>query len=297
MFHVKQFRMNNHKHILTTKDFLVTGDTFEISKNLETGILETLPKPNQSDLHKYYDSKDYISHNQKPSSFFSFCYRQIRSISTSQKIKICRKQLDQKDLKKEVRVLDVGCGAGYFLIKCLEKGWIVKGVENNKNAKKILPPEISKHVFEDLEALKSHPEKYDIITMWHSLEHLHDLNSSIQDMKKLLRPNGTIVVACPNHKSFDAIFYKENWAAYDVPRHLWHFDKKSMRDLFSLHNVQLIKTFPMYWDSFFVSILSEKILRNPLPFVRGLTIGLISNIKAKISGEYSSIIYTMRNKT
>jgi hypothetical protein len=104
-------------------------------------------------------------------------------------------------------------------------------------------------------------------------------------------------VACPNHKSFDAIFYKENWAAYDVPRHLWHFDKKSMRDLFSLHNVQLIKTFPMYWDSFFVSILSEKILRNPLPFVRGLTIGLISNIKAKISGEYSSIIYTLINKT
>ena len=297
MFHVKQFRMNNHKHILTTKDFLVTGETFEISKNLETGILETLPKPNQSDLHKYYDSKDYISHNQKPSSFFSFCYRQIRSISTSQKIKICTKQLYQKRLKKEVRVLDVGCGAGYFLIKCLENGWIVKGVENNKNAKKILPPEISKHVFEDFEALKSQPEKYDIITMWHSLEHLHDLNSSIVDMKKLLHPSGTIVVACPNHKSFDAAFYKKNWAAYDVPRHLWHFDKKSMRDLFSLHNVQLIKTFPMYWDSFFVSILSEKILRNPLPFFRGLTIGLISNIKAKISGEYSSIIYILRNKT
>ena len=114
MFHVKQFRMSNYKHILTTKDFLVTGDTFEISKNLETGILETLPKPNQSDLHKYYDSKNYISHNQKPSSFFSFCYRQIRFVSTAQKIKICTKQLDQKDRKKEVRVLDVGCGRGVF---------------------------------------------------------------------------------------------------------------------------------------------------------------------------------------
>ncbi|MDB2350292.1 class I SAM-dependent methyltransferase [Flavobacteriaceae bacterium] len=151
--------MSNYKHILTTKDFLVTGETFEISKNLETGILETLPKPNQPDLHKYYDSKNYISHNQKPSSFFSFCYKQVRSISTAQKIKICSKQLDQKDRKKEVRVLDVGCGAGYFLIKCLEKGWIVKGVENNNNAKNMLPPEIYKHVYDGFETLKKPARK------------------------------------------------------------------------------------------------------------------------------------------
>lgn len=294
MFHVKQLKMNNYKHVLTTKDFLVTGDKFDISKNLKTGILETHPKPSRHDLHKYYDSKDYMSHSQKPSSFFSFCYRQIRAISAKRKLKICSSQLKTRSLKNKARVLDVGCGTGYFLLKCVEKGWLVKGIENNKNARNTLPPEISKHVYEGFEPLKQQSEKFDIITMWHSLEHLYDLTSAISDLKSLLRPNGTIIVACPNHKSFDAVFYKENWAAYDAPRHLWHFDKKSMRDLFLTHRVFLKKTIPMNWDSFFVSILSEKILRKPFPFFRGLSIGLVSNLRAKYSGEYSSLIYVLK---
>ena len=189
MFHVKQLKMNNYKHVLTTKDFLVTGDKFDISKNLKTGILETRPKPSRHDLHKYYDSKDYMSHSQKPSSFFSFCYRQIRAISTKRKLKICRNQLKTRSLKNKARVLDVGCGTGYFLLKCVEKGWFVKGIENNKNARNTLPPEISKHVYKGVEPLKQQSEKFDIITMWHSLEHLYDLTSAISDLKRVFDDN------------------------------------------------------------------------------------------------------------
>lgn len=288
--------MNNLKHVLTTKDFLVTGNTFHIVKNLETGILETHPKPTLAELPKYYDSQEYISHNQKSLGIISFCYKQVRSVSTKRKIKICAKELKKMSLKKRARVLDVGCGTGYFLAKCLEKGWSVKGVENNINARNVLPAIIFKDIVDGLKPLIYQSEKFDLITMWHSLEHLHDLKVVIQDMKKLLSPTGVILVACPNHKSFDASFYKENWAAYDAPRHLWHFDKKAMKALFLTHNFQLTETLPMLWDSFFVSILSEKTLRNNLFFLRGLLVGLISNVKALFSGQYSSLIYVLKTK-
>ena len=288
--------MNNLKHVLTTKDFLATGNTFEILKNPETGILETHPKPTLAELPKYYDSQEYISHNQKPLGVISFCYKQVRSISTKRKIKICTKHIKGMSLKKRARILDVGCGTGHFLAKCLEKGWTVKGIENNMNARNALPSKISKDVVERFEPLIDQPEKFDVITMWHSLEHLYDLNAAIQDMKKLLKPKGVILVACPNHKSFDASFYKENWAAYDVPRHLWHFDKNAMKDLFSTHNFQLTETLPMHWDSFFVSILSEKTLCNNLFFLRGFFVGLISNVRAVFSGQYSSLIYVLNIK-
>ena len=288
--------MNNLKHVLTTKDFLATGNTFEILKNPETGILETHPKPTLAELPKYYDSQEYISHNQKSLGIISFCYKQVRSISTKRKIKICTKHIKGMSLKKRARILDVGCGTGHFLAKCLEKGWTVKGIENNMNARNALPSKISKDVVERVEPLIDQPEKFDVITMWHSLEHLYDLNAAIQDMKKLLNPKGVILVACPNHKSFDASFYKENWAAYDVPRHLWHFDKNAMKDLFSTHNFQLTETLPMHWDSFFVSILSEKTLCNNLFFLRGFFVGLISNVRAVFSGQYSSLIYVLNIK-
>ena len=296
MFHVKQLKMNNYKHVLTTKDFLVTGDKFDVSKNLKTGILETHPKPSHHDLYKYYDSKDYISHSQKPSSFFSFCYRQIRAISTKRKLKICSSQLKTRSLKNKARVLDVGCGTGYFLLKCLEKGWFVKGTENNKNARNTLPPEVSKHVYEGLEPLKQQSEKFDIITMWHSLEHLYDLTSAISDLKRLLRPNGTIIVACPNHKSFDAVFYKENWAAYDVPRHLWHFSQTSISRIFERHAMEVVSIRPMLFDSFYVSLLSEKYKGNKLYLFSAFFVGLWSNIKANFSKEYSSLIYVIKKK-
>ena len=132
--------------------------------------------------------------------------------------------------------------------------------------------------------------------MWHSLEHIIDLNQTILDMKKLLTKKGVIVVACPNHKSFDARFYKESWAAYDLPRHLWHFDKDSISKLFLEHNMQLIKTLPMYWDSFYISILSEKIVNKKNNYLKGFVIGLMSNLCALFSKEYSSLIYVLKTK-
>ena len=288
--------MKKLKHVLSANDHLVTGRKFDILKNPETTILETHPRPTKEELPTYYDSENYTSHNDKSAGIVSFCYRIIKSISTSRKIRIGQNSLSKNTPQNNPRLLDVGCGTGDFLYSCLKKGWQINGIENNKNAKNNSRTEVSSFIFDDFEFLKSQPERFDIITMWHSLEHIIDLKQTIVDMKKLLTNKGVIVVACPNHKSFDAIFYKESWAAYDLPRHLWHFDKDSISKLFVEHNMQLTKTLPMYWDSFYISILSEKIISKKNKFLKGVIVGLLSNVSAMFSKEHSSLIYVFNKE-
>lgn len=288
--------MKKLKHVLSANDHLVTGRKFDILKNPETTILETHPRPTKEELPTYYDSENYTSHNDKSAGIVSFCYRIIKSISTSRKIRIGQNSLSKNTPQNKPRLLDVGCGTGDFLYSCLKKGWQINGIENNKNAKNNSRTEVSSFIFDDFEFLKSQPERFDIITMWHSLEHIIDLKQTIVDMKKLLTNKGVIVVACPNHKSFDAMFYKESWAAYDLPRHLWHFDKDSISKLFLEHNMQLTKTLPMYWDSFYISILSEKIISKKNKFLKGVIVGLLSNVSAMFSKEHSSLIYVFNKE-
>lgn len=288
--------MKKLKHVLSANDHLVTGRKFDILKNPETTILETHPRPTKEELPTYYDSENYTSHNDKSAGIVSFCYRIIKSISTRRKIRIGQNSLSKNTPQNNPRLLDVGCGTGDFLYSCLKKGWQINGIENNKNAKNNSRTEVSSFIFDDFEFLKSQPERFDIITMWHSLEHIIDLKQTIVDMKKLLTNKGVIVVACPNHKSFDAMFYKESWAAYDLPRHLWHFDKDSISKLFLEHNMQLTKTLPMYWDSFYISILSEKIISKKNKFLKGVIVGLLSNVSAMFSKEHSSLIYVFNKE-
>lgn len=288
--------MKKLKHVLSANDHLVTGRKFDILKNPETTILETHPRPTKEELPTYYDSENYTSHNDKSAGIVSFCYRIIKSISTRRKIRIGQNSLSKNTPQNKPRLLDVGCGTGDFLYSCLKKGWQINGIENNKNAKNNSRTEVSSFIFDDFEFLKSQPERFDIITMWHSLEHIIDLKQTIVDMKKLLTNKGVIVVACPNHKSFDAVFYKESWAAYDLPRHLWHFDKDSISKLFLEHNMQLTKTLPMYWDSFYISILSEKIISKKNKFLKGVIVGLLSNVSAMFSKEHSSLIYVFNKE-
>ena len=288
--------MKKLKHVLSANDHLVTGRKFDILKNPETTILETHPRPTKEELPTYYDSENYTSHNDKSAGIVSFCYRIIKSISTRRKIRIGQNSLSKNTPQNNPRLLDVGCGTGDFLYSCLKKGWQINGIENNKNAKNNSRTEVSSFIFDDFEFLKSQPERFDIITMWHSLEHIIDLKQTIVDMKKLLTNKGVIVVACPNHKSFDAMFYKESWAAYDLPRHLWHFDKDSISKLFVEHNMQLTKTLPMYWDSFYISILSEKIISKKNKFLKGVIVGLLSNVSAMFSKEHSSLIYVFNKE-
>ena len=149
-------------------------------------------------------------------------------------------------------------------------------------------------LFNDINELEKE-NKFDVITMWHVLEHVPNLEKYISQLKQLLKPNGRLVIAVPNYKSFDAKYYKEFWAAYDVPRHLWHFSQKAIKDLFEKENMIVEKTIPMKLDSFYVSLLSEKYKNGKSNPVKAFHVGLLSNIKAKRTKEYSSLIYILKN--
>ncbi|WP_299250527.1 class I SAM-dependent methyltransferase [uncultured Lacinutrix sp.] len=281
---------SNHQIYLSVKDYSVSGEEFQLIPNAKYGYLETAPQPSLDNLAGYYESEDYISHTDSKRNLFEKAYHTIRNISLKRKLKLINSFNSE-----EKKLLDIGCGTGAFLKTAKDNAWEVYGIEPNEKARSIANTSCNDSVFntEKLESLKN--ESFDVITLWHVLEHLPDLESQISTFKRLLKPNGTLVIAVPNFKSHDALYYKNFWAAFDVPRHLWHFSKESISNLFNEENMKVEKTLPMVFDAFYVSLLSEKYKRKAMSPVRAFFVGLRSNLKAKRSGEYSSLIYVIKN--
>ena len=283
--------MNSKKIVLTVKDYSVSGEEFQLLYNEELQMLETFPQPNEEKLSEYYKSADYISHTDAKRNLFERAYHLVRNIALRKKVKLINSLSDSSK-----KLLDIGCGTGDFLQEAKSKGWEVKGIEPNKDARAIANSKTNNQVFDVDELLNFKENSFNVITLWHVLEHLPKLNEQADLFKKLLKPNGALIIAVPNHKSFDAFYYKSFWAAYDVPRHLWHFSQASIKNLFQRRKMEVAKTLPMKFDSYYVSILSEKYKTGKMNFIKAFFIGLRSNIKAKSSGEYSSLIYVVKNK-
>jgi 2-polyprenyl-3-methyl-5-hydroxy-6-metoxy-1,4-benzoquinol methylase len=189
-------------------------------------------------------------------------------------------------------LLDIGAGTGDFLIVAKNNNWSTKGVEPSEKAKAIA---LKKGVdfVNNTSELTSH--SFDVITMWHVLEHVPDLENQIKELKRLIKPEGTIIIAVPNFNSYDAKHYGSFWAAYDVPRHLWHFSKTAIQTLFAKEALQLVQTLPMKFDAFYVSLLSEKYKTGKMNFIAAFWIGWCSNWKATKNLEFSSHIYIIKN--
>ena len=281
----------NSKHsFLKVKDHSVSGEYFQLIENAEYGFLETTPQPTAEALPDYYKSEDYISHTDSKRNLFENVYHVVRKISLKQKLKFINKCIsDEKTL------LDVGCGTGDFLQVAKQNKWKVSGIEPNAQARTIANNKTDNSVFEIDQLLKFQPASFNVITLWHVLEHLPNLEEHVQVFKKLLKPNGTLIIAVPNYKSYDAKYYKEFWAAYDVPRHLWHFNKKSISKLVSIVSMEVVKIKPMYFDAFYVSLLSEKYKNQNMNFLRGSLVGLLSNLKSIKTKEASSLIYIIKS--
>src|SRR5690606_25428262 len=240
----------NKEHFLVCKDHSVTKEEFNLIKDVESDMLVTTPQPDAENLFKYYDSDDYISHTDSKRSLFEKVYQLIKQYSLHKKLRIINRFSPTKGT-----LLDVGAGTGDFL-QCSKKGgWQIQGVEPNIKARK-LADEKGVHLLDDIDEVTN--QKFDVITLWHVLEHIPNLESYIIKLKGLLKDNGILVIAVPNYKSYDAKYYKEFWAAYDVPRHLWHFSIKSIKFLFSKEKMKVVKILPMVFDSYYVSLLSEK---------------------------------------
>ena len=273
---------------ISCKDHTVTHETFNLLQDPKMEMLITTPQP--QNLDKYYQSEKYISHTDSKKSIMDKLYQYVKKINIRAKTKLIDTYSPQHK-----NLLDVGTGTGDFLVAAQKKGWTTLGVEPNFQAsERALAKQINV-----VPNLKSVPQqKFDVITLWHVLEHLPDLEQEIKNLVGLLHDQGTLIIAVPNYKSYDAKYYKEYWAAYDVPRHLWHFSKKSIGQLFKEHQMKVIKTKPMLFDSFYVSLLSEKYKTGKINILPAIWIGFLSNIHGILKKEYSSQIYILqKNKT
>lgn len=279
--------ITNKKHFLTVQDFSVSQEIFELFYDETLDMLITHPQPGLDVLGKYYESADYISHTDSKRSIFEKAYHFVKNIALKNKLDLINSYQPSKGL-----ILDIGAGTGDFLTVAQNDGWKTVGVEPSDKAKAIAKNKGVSFV-ENTSELGSHT--FDVISMWHVLEHVPNLDEQIKELKRLLKPSGTLIVAVPNFKSFDAKHYGNFWAAYDVPIHFWHFSKTAIQKLFAKENMKLEKVLPMKFDSFYVSLLSEKYKTGKMNYFKAFFVGLRSNWKAKQKMEYSSHIYVLKN--
>lgn len=268
-------------------DHSVSGAKFSLQYDAQYHMYYTVPKPHLSDLDRYYDSQDYISHTDSKRSFFERVYQFVKLFALSRKQNLVRKWLP-----KGIDLLDIGAGTGDFAVCCQNKNWNVQAVEPSNSAReKILTKGVAA-----VPSLKDINQKFDAITLWHVLEHVYDLDQYFKFFSSNLKVDGRLFIAVPNFECFDAAYYQEYWAAFDVPRHLYHFSRKSIATLAAQYDLEVCEVVPMKLDAFYVSLLSEKYKSGVMNFYKAIRIGLKSNFKAKSSGAYSSLTYVLRHK-
>jgi len=279
------------KNFMVVPDKSVSQESFVIVACENCGFKFTNPRPSETDIGKYYASEYYISHSNTNKGLTNKAYQVVRSITVKQKVDLINKFAPQKG-----RILDYGCGTGYFLAACQKNGWEVSGYEPNETAREYARGLLKKSIASDsLDNFEK--ESFTFITLWHVLEHIHTLNDTFDKLKGLLKPDGFILIAVPNADSLDAKKYKENWAAYDVPRHLYHFTQPTMKRFIKKHKMEMVDILPMKFDAYYVSLLSEKYKRGGNNYFQSILTGFRSNIHArKTTQDYSSLLYIARKK-
>jgi 2-polyprenyl-3-methyl-5-hydroxy-6-metoxy-1,4-benzoquinol methylase len=274
---------------LEVQDYTVSQKKFQIMTCKSCGFKFTNPRPDQNEIGEYYKAESYISHTNTSRGLIAKIYHAVRKYTLTGKLKLINSLYPQKG-----KLLDVGCGTGMFLNEARENGWKVNGIEPDSGARQIAE-EINKATIKTEILSSFQNEQFNIITMWHVLEHVHLLNETVDWLKERLSENGSLIIAVPNHESKDAEIYQAQWAAYDVPRHLYHFSQKSMTQLFEKKGFRLEKTLPMKFDSFYVSMLSTKYQNGIINYSKAFLDGLKSNIDAGTNNNnYSSLIYVFK---
>jgi len=300
MFHVKLKKMEKITSCdlcgnktftlyLEAKDYFLTNEEFTIVKCDYCGLLFVNPRPSPAEISIYYKSENYISHSTKQAGFLDKVYAFIRKKNHIKKYKLIR------SYKNSGSLIDIGCATGEFLDFFQKKGWDVTGVEPNEDARNFARNTYSLNVIDEKNIAELPEKKYDVVTMWHVLEHVHDLNERLNQIDRILKNDGIAVIAVPNPNSNDASFYKSFWAGYDLPRHLYHFSQKSITALFEKKGFRLQEKIPLGFDSFYISMISEKYKTGKKNLIKAFYHGLKSNIRAKQNNdEFSSLIYIFK---
>jgi 2-polyprenyl-3-methyl-5-hydroxy-6-metoxy-1,4-benzoquinol methylase len=276
---------------LSAKDYFFTQETFQITKCNSCGFLFTNPRPNSTELNRYYQTDEYLSHATTKKTVLSILYSFLRNVSIKRKYSLISK------IKFKGKILDIGCGTGEVLNYFNKKGWETLGIEPAENPRNFAVTNYGLSVFDESHLDNLQTASFDIITMWHVLEHVSDLNERITQVKRILKNDGTLIVAVPNSKSWDARHYKKFWAAWDLPRHLYHFSTISMTNFMNKRSLSIEKIYPMKFDSYYVSILSEKYQSGKTNCIKSVLNGFRSNLSAKNhSGDYSSLIFQVKKQ-
>ncbi|MCY7358057.1 MAG: class I SAM-dependent methyltransferase [Rudanella sp.] len=275
------------KPYIVCKDYLVSQDEFTIQNCEECGFRFTDPRPDSKSIGSYYQSTDYVSHNDKSGGLVNKLYRLVRQFTLRQKLNLINSIQPEKG-----KLLDIGCGTGLFLETCQQGGWSVEGVEPDGSPRSAAADRLKKAVVETIHEVGE--ESYNIITMWHVLEHVPNLQETINELKNLLQNGGTLLLALPNSDSYDAKHFKQYWAAYDIPRHLSHFTPESVNRLVTQAGFTLAAIRPMYFDSFYIGMLSTRHRDGQTNWIESIFQGIRSNWSGSKTGNYSSLIYMFK---
>ena len=276
-----------HIPFMEVVDHMITKEQFPIVSCEKCGFHFTNPIPPKDEIGGYYKGEAYVSHSSSSKGLINRLYGVVRKRTLQQKVSWVKKYTSG------IQLLDVGCGTGHFLNAARMGGYTITGIEPDEDARSFALRENDVETLNQAALYELSAHSFDAITMWHVLEHVYDLRKDVERLTQLVKPGGTIFIAVPNMGAFDAQYYKSFWAAYDVPRHLYHFQEKDIRSLFNDFDFDVVEVLPMKYDAFYVSMLSEKYNKGSL--VNALKIGLKSNRLAKKFG-YSSQVYVLKGK-
>jgi len=273
---------------LYTQDYFLSKEPFTLSQCEHCGLVFTNPRPEDVDLASYYNSPNYLSHHAAGFSVLRWIYQFLRKRNIRWKYRLLHSFIPKG------KILDVGCGTGEVLNFFKHKGWEVRGIEPNEKARLFATEVYDIPVADEPGLLNLPAESFDVISLWHVLEHVPDLNRRMTDLKKLLKPDGLLLIALPNLASMDAKYYGKYWAALDVPRHLYHFSPDSFLELAIRHGYKLMNKIPMKLDAYYISLLSERYRRRCCTYLRAFIVGYHSNRNARRDLQYSSMIYILK---
>ncbi|RYZ31143.1 MAG: class I SAM-dependent methyltransferase [Chitinophagaceae bacterium] len=273
--------------LLTAKDHSVSKEDFVIWQCNVCTLRITQDVPDEASIGPYYQSQDYISHSNTDKGLMNKLYQKVRKYTLEQKAGLIISYTKPKG-----KIVDIGAGIGAFLSVMKGKGWEIKGIEPDETARKNAQQLFNLSLDQPSALEELQPASYDAITLWHVLEHVHQLHSYVEHLKNLLADKGKIFIAVPNYTSLDAAAYRNYWAAYDVPRHLYHFTPKAIENLVGQHGLKLTAKKPMWFDSFYISLLSSKYHKGSTSWLGAGWNGLRSNVNALFNKERcSSLIY------
>ena len=276
---------------LKSRDYSVSKKDFTIVKCIDCKFLFTNPRPEERDMGDYYISDNYISHTNNKKGLFNYLYQIVRKYAIVTKTKLL---INTSATRNH---LDIGCGTGEFINSCVKRNINCIGIEPSRIAREKAINNYKLNVKADTNLNQFKNNSFDSVSMWHVLEHIYDINNTISCLKNIIREEGTLIVAVPNHKSLDAKIYKKYWAAWDLPIHLNHFSPLTINRLLKNHGFKLEKKIGMKFDAFYVALLSNEYKSGNKQFIKAFTIGILSNLSAILGfSQYSSTIYIFSNK-